>query len=60
MVPIYIERKNGIKFKIVINKPIHFSKEESITSITDNLNKWLEGKVLQNPEQWIWSHDRWK
>jgi|TARA_B110000259_G_scaffold187558_1_gene242218 KDO2-lipid IV(A) lauroyltransferase len=60
VVPIYIERKNGIKFKIVINKPIHFSKEESITSITDNLNKWLEGKVLQNPEQWIWSHDRWK
>tara|TARA_B110000967_G_C18811591_1_gene523898 strand:+ start:137 stop:997 length:861 start_codon:yes stop_codon:yes gene_type:complete len=60
VVPIYIERKNGIKFKIVINKPIHFSKEESITSITNNLNKWLEGKVLQNPEQWIWSHDRWK
>ncbi len=60
VVPIYIERKKGIKFKIVINKPIHFSKEESITSITDNLNKWLEGKVLQNPEQWIWSHDRWK
>ena len=25
-----------------------------------NLNNLLEKMILKNPEQWIWSHNRWK
>ena len=60
IVPIYIERINGIHFKMTINKPIHYNKESTIEEITQNLNKWLERMILVNPSQWIWSHDRWK
>ena len=60
IVPIYIERINGVYFKITINKPISFDKESTIEEITLNLNKWLEKMILINPDQWIWSHDRWK
>ena len=60
IVPVYIERKSGIKFKIIIHKAINFSEEKSISSITDELNKILEKMIIKNPEQWIWSHDRWK
>ena len=60
VVPVYIERKNGIYFKMHINKPIFFDKNKSLEEITNKLNKILEEMILQNPDQWIWSHDRWK
>ena len=60
VVPIYIERINGLEFKISINEPIFFSKETSIKTITDELNKVLEKMVIKNPDHWIWSHNRWK
>ena len=60
VVPIYIERINNINFKITINKPIKFSDSSSIEVITDDLNKVLQKMIIKNPEQWIWTHDRWK
>ncbi len=60
IVPVYIERTNGINFKLIIKKPITFSKEDSIQSITNQLNLILEEMILKRPEQWIWSHNRWK
>ena len=60
IVPIYIERVDGLKFKIYINEPVFFSKETSIKTITDELNKILEKMVIKKPDQWIWSHNRWK
>ena len=60
VVPVYIERKSGIYFKMHINKPIFFDENKSLEEITDKLNKILEEMILQNPDQWIWSHDRWK
>ena len=60
VVPVFIERIKGINFKITIQKPIKFSKEESVQSITDKLNSTLEELILKKPENWIWSHNRWK
>ena len=60
VVPIYIERVKDINFKLTIHKPLEYSKDESIESITLDLNNLLEKMILQNPEQWIWSHNRWK
>ena len=60
VVPIYIERTENINFKIIINKPIYFSKNDTIQDITDELNKNLEAMIIKKPEQWIWSHNRWK
>ena len=60
IVPIYIERFDEIKFKMIVYEPIYFTKESSVKIITDKLNKILEKMILKNPEQWIWSHNRWK
>ena len=60
VVPVYIERTKDIKFKIIIDKPIYFSKDNTIQEITDELNKILEAMIIKKPEQWIWSHNRWK
>ena len=60
VVPIYIERIMGTNFKLTIHEPLVFSNDESIETITLNLNSQLEKLILKNPEQWIWSHNRWK
>ena len=60
IVPIYIERVNGVYFKMTISKPVSFDKESTIEEITLKLNKWLEKMIQINPDQWIWSHNRWK
>ena len=60
VVPVYIERTGGLKFKISINEPIYFTNDTSVKNITDKLNTVLEKMVLKKPEQWIWSHNRWK
>ena len=60
VVPIFIERVNNLNFKITIRKPVNFTDTDSIEKITDDLNKILETMILHKPEQWIWSHNRWK
>ena len=60
IVPVYIERVENIRFKITISEPIEFSKNTPIEKITDELNLVLEKMILKKPDQWIWSHNRWK
>ena len=60
VVPIYIQRIEADNFRLEILRPIEFSRDETIESITFNLNKVLENLIKKNPEQWIWSHNRWK
>ena len=60
IVPIYIERTEGTFFKLKISRPIIFEKDSSIEEITLNLNECLEKMILNKPNQWIWSHNRWK
>ena len=60
VVPIFIERINKTSFKISIKKPIKFDKKTSAKDITDQLNKMLELMIINKPNHWIWSHNRWK
>ena len=60
VVPVYIERKNQHNFKISLLSPMKFDEKLSIKEISLELNKVLEKMILKNPDQWIWTHDRWK
>ena len=60
IVPVYIERINKFHFKLYFNKPIKFDDKSSVEQISLELNKILEKMILKNPDQWIWSHNRWK
>ena len=60
VVPIYIERINGMNFNIQVSKPIKFDQNDNILTITENLNRELEKMILLNPSKWIWTHNRWK
>ena len=60
IVPVYISRSNDKSFKITYYKPIEFQKNTSTESITLKLNNLLENMIIKNPDQWIWTHNRWK
>ena len=60
VVPIFIERFDGIKFRMKVHKPLYFSDKSSTDVITGQLNKILERMILDSPNYWIWSHNRWK
>ena len=60
VVIVCIERIKGISFKMTIKKPIFFPKDKSIENITTELNIELEKLIINNPNEWIWSHNRWK
>jgi KDO2-lipid IV(A) lauroyltransferase len=60
IVPVYIQRFNSSKFEIKFYNPLSFDKKESIEKITNDLNLIIEKMILNNPEQWIWTHNRWK
>ena len=60
IVPVYIERLENNMFKLKICKPLKFKQSDNQEFITQSLNKSLEEMILKNPEQWIWTHNRWK
>ncbi len=60
IVPIYIKRLKDDNFSLKIFDPLKFKENDSIESITLHLNKILEKMILENPDQWIWTHNRWK
>ena len=64
LVPISLERKEGIKFIMTIHEPYKVEKtdneDQDTKNITLKINQVLEKMIIKNPKQWIWSHNRWK
>ena len=60
LVPVYIERYDKFFFRMFVSKPIKIDKQKTTEEITKYLNTVLENMILKNPDQWIWTHDRWK
>jgi len=64
LVPISLERKEGIKFIMTIHEPYKVKKtgyeNQDTKNITLKINQILEKMIIKNPKQWIWSHNRWK
>ena len=60
VIPVYIERIKNDKFKIEFQERISPKLYANKIDFTKKLNKILEDMVLRNPNQWIWTHNRWK
>jgi KDO2-lipid IV(A) lauroyltransferase len=64
IVPLRMERLSYNNFEMTIYKPFEYKKSDNYEKDTYNLtlqvNKHLEKMILKRPEQWLWSHNRWK
>ena len=60
IIPVFIERTIEKKFKIKFFNEINPLNMESKTNLTLRVNKVLEEMIVKNPNEWIWTHNRWK
>jgi len=64
IVPLRMERLSYNNFEMTVYKPFEYKKsdnyEKDTCSLTLEINKQLEKIILKRPEQWLWSHNRWK
>ena len=64
LVPILLERKEGINFEMTVHEPYEIQKtgdtDQDTKSITLKINQLIEKMIIKNPTQWLWSHNRWK
>ena len=60
IIPVFIERTFENNFKIKFYKEIFPSDQNNKIVLTEKLNKVLENMIIDNPSEWIWTHNRWK
>jgi len=64
LVPISIERKDATNFEMNIHQPYKIEKtgndDEDTKNITIKIKQTVEKMIIKNPNQWIWSQNRWK
>lgn len=59
VVPIYIYRDEHFHHHVVIAPPIqHHSAAPDARTL--QYTQWLESVIRQHPDQWMWTHNRWK
>jgi len=64
LVPISLKRIEDSNFEMTIHQPYKVDKTEDvkkdINNITLKINQIIEKMIIENPTQWLWSHNRWK
>jgi len=64
LVPISLKRIGSINFEMTVHEPYEVSKTDNdeldTQNITLKINQIIEKMIIENPTQWLWSHNRWK
>jgi len=60
IIPIYIYRDENYHHHIMIESPIEHNDSDDIETRTQKYTAWIESAIKQHPDQWIWTHQRWK
>ena len=60
IIPVFIERQKNNHFKIEFQRRINPKDYKNKIELTNELNRILEKMIIRNPNQWIWTHNRWK
>ncbi len=60
IVPVYIKRNYENNFIMELEENINPKNFKDKIDLTKKLNNVLEKMIIRNPNQWIWTHNRWK
>jgi len=63
LVPVGIERLEGVRFRITVEDPIPYDQdpdeEAAVARTVETVNRCVERWLRAAPEQWFWVHRRW-
>jgi Kdo2-lipid IVA lauroyltransferase/acyltransferase len=62
VVPVHIRRVAGGRYSLVIEPPLDlsaFSGEDGHLELTGEVTRRIGEWIREDPEQWIWIHERW-
>ena len=60
IVPVFLKRNFNGKFELEFLEELDPKNFKNKLDLTEKLNAVLENMVVKNPDQWIWTHNRWK
>ena len=64
LIPILLRRELDGRLVAVSGDTIHppeaGAEEEKVRTMTDSYLRFLEGEIRRRPDQWMWTHNRWK
>ena len=60
VLPVYIYRDENNHHHLVIEPEIISAPHDDSHSRTLKYIQWMESVIKKYPEQWIWTHNRWK
>ena len=60
IIPVFIKRDKDNSFTIRFFKKIVHTDFKDKLELTLKLNQIIEKLIVENPHEWIWTHNRWK
>ena len=60
IIPVFIKRDKDNSFTIRFFKKIVHTDFKDKLELTLRLNQIIEQMIIENPHEWIWTHNRWK
>ncbi len=60
IIPVFLKRTKNNKFKLEFYNEINSKNFKNKIELTKKLNEIIEKMIIKNPNQWIWTHNRWK
>ncbi len=64
VVPIYIRREAGGRHRITVHPPLPMpatdDPQAAVVELTASCTSSIEAAIRSVPEQWLWSHNRWR
>lgn len=64
ILPVFMIRKSRGQYKMIVEKPISIEKtgdvKKDVFATMQECSKVLEHYIRQYPQQWLWSHRRWR